>query len=788
MTAPAPPRAASQRAGLLALSALIFLLLALPVGGLAALLSGDDWWWSAACVVAIVLGIAGLVRLFPVPAFVSSVAAVAAWAVCITVLFAPGESLFGFLPTFDTFRAVRSGLDDAAASIAVQSIPADPVAPIVLLIALSVGLLAVLADAVVFVLRMPALAGLASVAVFSVPYAVNQQSFDVWLFASTAAVYLLLLWLPARLPAGFHGGWQADGEGGVSRAAGALGNGTPAGAARRRPERTGLRALLSGALAILVAIVLPSITPGLTPESFRPATRGPVPSVYSSGVDPSIQLSRDLRRSNPVLALNYTSSSSTGLYLKLVTLSDLRDGPWQPETAENAHSLDSGFDAPYGLAAGVATATVTTSVSVSGLRSDWLPLPYPATGVSGLNGTWTVTPGSLTVTGLDTDSDGQNYSVSSLVVSPTAAQLAASGKDVPAALAGDVALPVDIAPVIRNTAQTVTAAATTPYDEAVALQRYFTSGAFQYSVTAPVEGHYDGGNFAAVATFLSAKSGYCIHFASAMAVMARTLGIPSRIAIGYHPGQAATHNSDGTSTFDVFSDQLHAWPELWFEGVGWLAFEPTPGLGIVPPDYSLPDYAAAAATPARDSAGSSAAPTTPKAAAEQDAASNPVVDAQSQARAQGRVWLIVLVVMLACGLAALTPAALRRARRRRRLSAMMRAPDPASVGWREVCDTANDYRLALSHAETARAFAARLGTLYRMPPAPVANLLGAVERERFSRDGPGHPGPEERAALVADVRAIIRAISAQASTADDRRAVFLPRSLLAEVPLLSGKE
>ncbi|GGF17195.1 transglutaminase family protein [Subtercola lobariae] len=747
-----------------ALAPLVFLLLVLPLGGLGSLLSGNDWWYSTAFVVAVVLAVAALFRLLPVPGIVPSLAAFAAWVVTITLMFAPNDALFGFLPSFDTLRTIRGGLADAGASIAVQSIPADPVVSIVALLGLSFGLLALLADALIFAVRMPALAGLVPLAILAVPYTIHQQPFDSVLFAALCALYLVLLWLAARF---------------------AIGARVPEPTSIRsavRPGRNGFRAVVSGVVAILLAIVLPVITPGLTPESFHVPVAAQLPSVYSSGVDPTIQLSLDLRRSNPVLSLTYTTTSSAGLYLKLVDLSDFTDGPWQPESTDTAHPLNSGVDAPDGLASDVTTTPVTTSFQISGLRSDWLPVPYPVTDVNGLSGDWTLTPGSLTVTSLDTNSDGQNYQATSLDVQPTAAQLESASTAVPAELANYVTLPGDISPFIRNTARSVTEAASSNYDKAVALQKYFTSGAFQYSVTAPVEGHYDGGNFAAVATFLSAKSGYCIHFASAMAVMARTLGIPSRIAIGYHPGPSTSTQSDGTTTYDVYSDQLHAWPELWFAGVGWLSFEPTPGLGLVPPAYSLSNYAAvSAAAPVRDSAGSTAAPTAPKAKAETDPSITAAADPQVQAAAQVRAWLIALVVVLLAGAVAATPAIWRRVRRRRRLHQMLRGAQPATLGWAEIADTASDYRFDVTEGETARAFAERIGHIYRMPPEPVAALLAAAEKEQFARPGSAEASPEQRAELVADVRAVIAAISAQASAADDRRALLLPLSLWARL-------
>ncbi|PPF78732.1 hypothetical protein C5B96_14455 [Subtercola sp. Z020] len=768
---PTEPRRLAQAA----LSPLVFLLIMLPVGGLAPLLSGSGWWWSTALVVGFTLGAALLVRLLPVPIFVPPIAALLAWAGAVTALFAPGDAVFGLVPTVGTLDTIRQGLADAGESIAVQSVPADPVQPILLLLALTVGLLAVLADALVFGLRMPALVGLVPAAILTVPYTVRQQSFDLVLFGVLAATYLLLLFAAARAGVGLR----------LRESTGI------------RSGRNGGRALLSAGLAILLACFLPGVTPGLTPESFRAPLSAQLPSIYSSGIDPSIQLSQDLRRTNPILSLTYTTTSPTGLYLKLVNLSDFTNGPWQPEGLDGALPLDTGFDTPDGLAADVATQPVTTDVQVTGLRSDWLPVPYPESAVSGLQGDWTVSPGSLTVTGVDTNTTGQDYSVTSLAVQPTAAQLADAGASVPAALQGYLALPRGISPIIRNTAQQITGGEANAYDKAVALQGYFTGGQFEYSVTAPVEGHYDGGNFAAVATFLSAKSGYCIHFASAMAVMARTLGIPSRVAIGYHPGGSGSIADEGQTTFQVYSDQLHAWPELWFDGIGWLAFEPTPGLGLTPPDYTLPNYeSAAAATPLRDSAGSSAAPTTPRAAPNLD--SGAVTQSpQVQAAEQGRLWLIIAGVVVLLALAGIAPALWRRIRRRRRLAAMLVGRMPASTGWREVADSARDYRFELRPGETARGFAARLGALYHMPAEPVDRLLRAVEREQFAPDlgaapvaaaaagsaaggsaAAGSAEAERRRALVADVRSIIHAISAQASTADDRRALFVPLSLL----------
>jgi len=78
----------------------------------------------------------------------------------------------------------------------------------------------------------------------------------------------------------------------------------------------------------------------------------------------------------------------------------------------------------------------------------------------------------------------------------------------------------------------------------------------------------------AILNFLRVKRGYCEQFAGAYAAMARSLGIPARVAVGFTPGEL---RSDGK--YHVYGRNAHAWPEVWFDNIGWISFEPTPGRG-----------------------------------------------------------------------------------------------------------------------------------------------------------------------------------------------------------------
>jgi hypothetical protein len=107
-----------------------------------------------------------------------------------------------------------------------------------------------------------------------------------------------------------------------------------------------------------------------------------------------------------------------------------------------------------------------------------------------------------------------------------------------------------------------------PYIAALALQEWFRR---EFTYTVDVEPGHD---VTAMVTFLDSRQGYCEQFAAAFAAMARTLGIPSRVAVGFTPGEPLPEGG-----WSVQGRHSHAWPEIWFAEAGWVGFEPTPGRG-----------------------------------------------------------------------------------------------------------------------------------------------------------------------------------------------------------------
>ncbi len=129
-------------------------------------------------------------------------------------------------------------------------------------------------------------------------------------------------------------------------------------------------------------------------------------------------------------------------------------------------------------------------------------------------------------------------------------------------------LPDDVPSIVAEKAAEVTAGADSSYDKALALQDWFRTE-FEYSLEVQ-----SGHGKSAIESFLQEQVGYCEQFSASFAAMARTLGIPTRVAVGFTPG---IRGSDGW--YSVLGKNAHAWPEVWFDGVGWVPFEPTPGRG-----------------------------------------------------------------------------------------------------------------------------------------------------------------------------------------------------------------
>jgi transglutaminase-like putative cysteine protease len=501
---------------------------------------------------------------------------------------------FSFLRVVPTGASVTHLWNLARQGMADTQRFAPPVPPLngtVLLATAGIGAIAALTDLVAVRLRRCALAGLPLLALFSVPVAAGVEKNAV----GTAVVFCLGM-------VGYLALLGADGQERL-RLWGRLVTPWQPAADEPGDDQSGpnTRALAAsgrriGLAAVVLAIFAPLLIPGLHAHKIFPGRsvgNGPGVGTGTGGhfPDPLVQMNKDLQESKPQVVLTYrTSDPAYPPNLQTYVLNNLTTDSWTMSLPGNGTPLTQSGGLPR--VPGLVQAhwrKILTSVAIRqgtrGLPSDasFLPAPYPSRVLTSA-GNWKADPGTLMLYSTSQSLSGLNYRVISYDVTPTEQLLAAAGPP-PPAVASYLQVPGPFVS-LRGYARQITKGATSRFAEAVALQDWFRSkGGFSYSlkVAAP-KGAADLRQF-----LLSSKRGYCQQFAFAMAVLARLLGIPSRIVVGFTAGSRLGHGKWQVKTSDA-----HSWPELYFTGFGWLSWEPTPGgTGVgqgtaVAPAYTQP--------------------------------------------------------------------------------------------------------------------------------------------------------------------------------------------------------
>jgi transglutaminase-like putative cysteine protease len=175
---------------------------------------------------------------------------------------------------------------------------------------------------------------------------------------------------------------------------------------------------------------------------------------------------------------------------------------------------------------------------------------------------------------------GETYQVDSVLSNPNIEQLREAGTEYPAWVTETyLQLPEDFSPRIRELAEEITAEAETPYDKAGAITRYLRDN-IEYAATVPPAPR----NTNALEWILfEHKQGYCVYYATSEILMLRSLGIPARMAVGFAQGEGFTNRDNNIpeeegitlGSYIVRKKNAHAWPEVYFPGIGWVEFEPT---------------------------------------------------------------------------------------------------------------------------------------------------------------------------------------------------------------------
>jgi len=569
------------------------------------------WFVIAAGAVIAVAGTGALTRLRTLPVSVCLAAGLVGLLLYLNLVFEVRHSLLLVVPTPGSlsrlWHLAGTGLHDAN-----RYAPPAPNRPGLLLLAVGgVGITAVLTDLIAVRLRSTALAGLPLLVLFTVPVTMNaphSQLTTVLVFCLSGAGYLAMLsadgrerirvwgrlvslWRSAprygRTPGGTFDGAGSDGRGLDGRGERRPGPDTRALAAAGR--RVGLA-------SIVLALCAPLIVPGLHASKLFSSGPG-IGGTGGSGGPQSLSLPSalnqavsQLHESQPRALFTYSTNASQSQqasdaeYFRQYVFDSLGDKGWKVDNWAARSVPVSSMPGPTGLSGLTEPQTVRTIVRAGkdlrspGTQPTFLPLPYPAIQVTA-PGKWLVDPDRMVYSTSDSITD-QTYSVTSVVVDPSQAQLqAVPGLARTAELAPDLQLPPAYrTSALKELAASNTAGQTTEFAKVNALATWLSGPQFTYSL-APAQPT----SARSLVNFLTkGKSGYCVHYAYAMTVLTRLLGIPARFVVGYTAG---TRQKDGS--YVVSTTDSHAWTEVYFPSMGWIRFEPTPaGQGTA----NTPDY------------------------------------------------------------------------------------------------------------------------------------------------------------------------------------------------------
>ncbi|MBO8194220.1 transglutaminase domain-containing protein [Streptomyces oryzae] len=737
------------------------------------------WLLQAALLTAVQTGVGAATRRVPLARPLTVLAQAVVSLLLLTFVFAREYAPAGFLPSPASFGHFGTLFEQGVQDVSRYAIPAPLTDGIRLMLVGGVLAIGLLVDTVAVTYRSAAPAGLPLLALYSVAAGLSQGGARWLWFLCAAGGYLLLLLAEGRERLSQWGRLFTD----RSRPGAAPHQPGSVGGPAMAPVRTGRRiGVLALGISLVVPAALPSLSGGLLDDMGTGGGGGGNKGGGTvSAVNPVVALKDSLNQPQNRTALVYTADGDDkDLYLRIVALDKFDGAQWKPSERRIGEIPDP-LPTPRGLGPDVRTRTVSVTVQASdAYAQDWLPMPYPASRVQ-VGGKWRFEPEGRTLVGYDKQTTrGLRYSVDSLQVQPTAEQLRNAPAPPPGLKREYTEVPRSLPAVVPKTARKVTRGAKDDYDRAVLLQDWFASkGGFSYDTEVAA-----GTGVNAIADFLKQKEGFCVHFSFAMASMARTLGIPARVAVGFTPGTAR-----GDGKMEVGFQDAHAWPELYFEGVGWTRFEPTPTRGSTPP-YAQPDSPDADQNPSEalpdrnQDDEPSAGPSPSQSCSAQQKQADPECGMAAPAPGSGSSAegppVGTIAALGGSGLAVLgllsLPMLLRMRRRSRRLRARgstSGSPEAVLVAWQELIDTGWDYGILPEDSATPRTAAERLTRIGQLGPEEAEatqRVALAVEQVLYA------PVPRAAPGTADEVRRIRAGLRAAAPRTVRIRALLLPPS------------
>ncbi|MFK3982106.1 DUF3488 and DUF4129 domain-containing transglutaminase family protein [Micromonospora sp. NPDC050397] len=752
----------------------------------------ERWTWllDSAIVVAMIAGVATLTRSLRAPVWAQVLSMLGALLLGLTWLFPGDGELLGVIPTPDTFAHFGALLSNSAADMRSYGVKVPDTDPLLFVTVLGVGGVAIVVDLLTVGLRRPALAGLPMLAIYSVPVAVYVENVPALPFVVGAVGFLWLL-AADNVNRVRHFGRRFTGDGRDVD----IWEPSPLAAAGRRLAVVGV------VLAVLLPLAAPQMTDGLL-NRFTNTGTGLGEGNGRGGPGGGVQLFSALRgQLNQTAVTDYvkvTTNEEDPFYLRFGTADRVRSSGFE-DRAPTGSPLNQLPDPRANPAPGVSFQTYRAQVEVANFNMPLLPIYANPIGFSNVDNSWLYDRGMQVVFSNRRQSKGKKYAFDYVRATYTQKVLESVQPLQPTDPIRKQFAEVPPVPQVEELVGRLTQGKTTDYAKVRAIYDYFSrDNGFSYSLT--TEGGTGNDD---IVNFLTNKVGFCQQYASAMAWLVRQAGIPSRVAFGFTVGGDRREN-----TYTLTNLNMHAWTEVYFNGVGWVPFDATPAANVTgstrtdwAPDTDAPDPVAPAPAPSTAPGADPTAGAAPDDRLDRGFDDGNLVGGDSPAASQSTWpwWTAggVLALLLLLAVPALRRSALRRRRQlltNTATNAAVAGGDPppgviqvvvtgaeadraradAHAAWDELIDTMVDFRVEVDRTETPRATAERLAAEgLGASGDEAARLLGrAEERARYART------PLTGGELNPALRTVRQSLAARADRRTRLVAAVLPPSVL----------
>ncbi|MEC3977653.1 transglutaminase family protein [Amycolatopsis sp. H20-H5] len=475
-------------------------------------------------------------------------------------------STSGFLqiiPGPAAFGELRDVLAASAEQIRTGLPPVEGTPPILCLVTIAIGLVAVLVDTLAVAAAAPAATGLVLLCVYAVPAALSDEMLPWWTFLLGAGAFAGLLAIDGSHR---HRNWRNRDAPGLGGSPGTM----------SMPVAAVSAAIVLGLIAgvAITGVGTVGSLPGNTGQG-RGGSGG-------FGVEPFTELRGLLDQGADVELFKVRGMGPDKRLLRAFTLDTYTPNKGWGLAANGRAQTGVQANRPLPPAPGDDGTGTSRAIQIepTNWNDNWLPIYGAPRALTGVGDNWLYDRVSGAVFTTSKQSPPP-YVESASVREPTKDELRAADPKAELLPAGYTRIDrVDSR--VQAKAEQLTEGKSNNFDKAQALWQFFTAqNGFVYDTkTAPPT------DSDALADFiLKGKRGFCEQYASAMAVMLRAVGIPSRVAIGFTSG---TPRADYQA---ISSQDAHAWVEVYFGDKGWVSFDPTPltdGRGIVP-SYLRPD-------------------------------------------------------------------------------------------------------------------------------------------------------------------------------------------------------